>query len=86
PAAYLTGYLAGLRAKKAEIENAVLDSGLLKPTKGGRIYAALKGLVDAGIDIPHGDGTEPDEERLKGKHLNENIEKIIDQIKEKMVI
>ncbi|MFP3255321.1 MAG: 50S ribosomal protein L18 [Thermoplasmata archaeon] len=86
PAAYLTGYLAGLRAKKAEIEKAVLDSGLLKPTKGGRIYAAMKGLVDAGIDIPHGDETEPDEERLKGKHLNENIEKIIDQIKEKMVI
>ncbi len=86
PAAYLTGYLAGLRAKKAEIENAVLDSGLLKPTKGGRIYAAMKGLIDAGIDIPHGEETEPDEERLKGKHLNDEIEKVVDQIKEKMVV
>ncbi|MEL9998818.1 MAG: 50S ribosomal protein L18 [Thermoplasmata archaeon] len=86
PAAYLTGYLAGLRAKKINLESAVLDSGLLKPGKGGRIYAAMKGLLDAGINIPHGEETEEIEDRIKGKHLNDEIEKMLEQIKEKMVV
>jgi large subunit ribosomal protein L18 len=69
PAAYLTGYLAGLRAKSAGIENAILDLGLRRPTEGGRILAALKGLLDAGIDIPHGETTFPTADRLNGTHL-----------------
>lgn len=69
PAAYLTGYLAGLRAKAAGVENAVLDLGLRRPTEGGRILAALKGLLDAGIEIPHGETTFPSADRLNGAHL-----------------
>ncbi len=69
PAAYLTGYLAGLRAKAAGIENAILDLGLRRPTQGGRILAALKGLLDAGVDIPHGETTFPTADRLNGTHL-----------------
>jgi large subunit ribosomal protein L18 len=69
PAAYLTGLLAGLRAKSAGTEEAVLDVGLRHPTKGGRLAAALKGLLDAGIDIPHGDEGFPSKERLNGAHL-----------------
>ncbi|MDH5403652.1 MAG: 50S ribosomal protein L18, partial [Candidatus Heimdallarchaeota archaeon] len=44
PAAYLTGYLAGKKAKGAGIENAILDLGLQTNSYGGRIYAALKGV------------------------------------------
>ena len=41
PAAYLTGYLAGLRAKSSGAGTAVLDAGLHRPTEGGRILSAL---------------------------------------------
>jgi large subunit ribosomal protein L18 len=69
PAAYLTGYLAGLRAKAAGTGSAVLDVGLRRPTAGGRMLGALKGLLDAGLEIPHGDTAFPSPDRLNGKHL-----------------
>jgi large subunit ribosomal protein L18 len=69
PAAYLTAYLAGLRAKAAGTAEAVLDAGLRHPTEGGRLSAALKGLLDAGIEVPHGEGGFPTSDRLNGAHL-----------------
>lgn len=69
PAAYLTAYLAGLRAKSAGTETAVLDLGLRHPTEGGRLTAALKGLLDAGLEIPHGVEAFPSPDRLNGTHL-----------------
>ena len=70
PAAYLTGLLAGRRAKAAGVASAVLDIGRRVPSKGSRVFAALKGVLDAGIDVPHG-GEEiyPSEERLNGAFL-----------------
>lgn len=69
PAAYLTAYLAGLRARAAGIGGAVLDTGLRHPTVGGRLSAALKGLLDAGLEIPHGEKGFPSKDRLNGSHL-----------------
>ena len=69
PAAYLTAYLAGMRAKAHGTAAAVLDAGLRRPTEGGRLAAALKGLLDAGIEIPHGEGGFPSADRLNGTHL-----------------
>jgi len=69
PAAYLTGYLAALRAKKAGVEKAVLDIGRFPSTKGSRLYAALKGALDAGIEIPHSPEILPEEDRIKGEHI-----------------
>lgn len=71
PAAYLTGYLAGLRAVKDGVEEAVLDIGLKTPVKGGNLFAALKGMLDAGVDIPHGEEVIPAEDRLAGKHISD---------------
>ncbi len=42
PAAYLTGFLAGKRAFAKGVTSAVLDLGLQKPSKGGRVFAALQ--------------------------------------------
>ncbi len=69
PAAYLTGFLAGLRAKRAGTSRAVLDVGLRHPTPGGRLMGALKGLLDAGVEVPHGEGGLPSADRLNGQHL-----------------
>jgi len=71
PAAYLTGLLAGSRAKKAGLSEAILDLGRQEPVPGGRIYAALKGVLDAGVEVPHGEDVLPEEGRLKGEHLSE---------------
>ncbi|MCI4325137.1 MAG: 50S ribosomal protein L18 [Thermoplasmata archaeon] len=81
PAAYLTGYLAGLRAKAAGTEDAVLDTGLRHPTNGGRLLGALKGLLDAGVDIPHGETVFPKADRLNGAHLKPALPKPLESFK-----
>jgi len=85
PAAYLTGLLAGKKAKDKKIEEAILDLGLQTSTKGSRIYAALKGVLDSGIKIPHSEEILPKEDRIKGKHISEELEKQFEEIKNKIV-
>jgi large subunit ribosomal protein L18 len=68
PAAYLTGLLCGLKAKSKGIEEAILDVGLVSPTKGARIFAMLSGVVDAGVEVPHSE-EKIIEERIKGKQI-----------------
>lgn len=69
PAAYLTGLLIGRAAKNKKIDKAVADVGLQSPTKGSRVYAAVKGAIDAGLDIPCDTKMFPSEERISGKHI-----------------
>ncbi len=76
PAAYLTGLLAGKLAKEKGIQEGILDMGLYPSVKGSRIYASLKGLVDAGIRIPHSPEILPDEKRIKGEHIAEWAKKL----------
>ena len=51
----------------------MLDIGLAANSKGGRVYAALKGMSDAGLEIPHSEDVYPDEERLNGAHIDDAI-------------
>ncbi|HKC79155.1 MAG TPA: 50S ribosomal protein L18 [Nitrosopumilaceae archaeon] len=67
PAAYLTGYLAGKKALGKGVKAAVLYSGTRKYTQ--RMAAALKGVIDAGLEVPADSETFPNEERITGKHL-----------------
>ena len=76
PAAYLTGFLAGLKAKARGINDAILDIGAQRSTYGGRLYAALLGIRDAGIHIPHDEKILPSYERVLGKHI-ENYAKML---------
>jgi len=69
PAAYLTGLLAGLKARKAGVEKALLDVGVKKPNPGSRIYAGLKGILDAGVNIPYDPEMLPSEDRICGEHI-----------------
>ena len=68
PAAYLTGLLCGLKAKVKGIEEAILDIGLISPTKGSKIFAVLSGVLDAGVDVPHSE-EKIVKERMKGEHI-----------------
>ena len=85
PASYLTGLLAGKKAKDKKIDEAILDLGLNISTKGSRIYAALKGVLDSGIKVPHSEEILPSEDRIKGKHISEDLEKQFENIKSKIV-
>jgi large subunit ribosomal protein L18 len=68
PAAYLTGLLCGLKAKSKGVREAVLDVGLISPTKGSKVFAALSGVLDAGVNVPH-DEEKIVKERAKGEHI-----------------
>jgi large subunit ribosomal protein L18 len=69
PSAYLTGLLCGFKAKANGVEKAFLDIGLNIPSKGTRVFAALKGVVDAGVEVPHSEDILPDESRISGQHI-----------------
>lgn len=69
PASYLTGYLCGLRAKKAKVSSVVADMGVYRSVKGSRLYAALRGAAESGVDIPHSADVLPKQERAEGKHI-----------------
>jgi len=84
PAAYLVGYLAGKRAIKAEMEYAVLDIGMQIPKHGGVLFAVVKGMTDAGLEVPHGEDVIPAEDRINGKHINDKIEAAVSSLKQKM--
>ena len=70
PAAYLTGFLCGLRAKAKEVSEAVLDIGLVAPSRGAKVFAVLSGVLDAGVDVPHNEEKIVGE-RIEGVHIAE---------------
>jgi len=69
PAAYLTGYLLGKKAKAAGLEKVILDLGLASTTVGSRVFAALKGAMDANLLIPHDEAVLPPNDRVGGEHI-----------------
>ncbi|MBU7023120.1 MAG: 50S ribosomal protein L18 [Theionarchaea archaeon] len=84
PAAYLTGYLCGVRALKGGIEKAILDIGVNRIVPGSRLFAALKGAADAGLDIPYSETILPSEERIKGAHIKggDAVDTVLKNLKE----
>ena len=69
--AYLVGLLCGLKAKKKGINNGVVDLGLYRVVAGSNLFAALKGLLDAGIEFAVGENSLPSEDRISGKHIDQ---------------
>ena len=67
PAAYLTGYLAGKKALGKGAKDAIMYTGTRRYTQ--RMAAALKGIIDAGVEVPADEKTFPAEERINGEHL-----------------
>lgn len=66
---YLTGIIAGSKAKKMGIKSAVLDIGLQPNVQYSKVYAALKGIISAGINIPHNKDVLPSDDRVNGEHI-----------------
>lgn len=84
PASYLVGYALGKAAVAAGKSEAVLDIGLAASSPGSRVFAALKGMVDAGLNIPHGDAVIPSDDRLNGAHIDDSVSKAVEKTKAKI--
>ena len=82
-AAYLTGYLCGKKAAAKNVKEAVLDIGLRTPVLGSNAFAALKGAVDAGLDIPLEETAFPKEEHYMKETVKETKETMDKGIKQK---
>ena len=76
---YLTGYLAGKKAKSAGLDKAILYIGRREFHSGLKIVCALKGIIDAGISVPVDKDILPDDEKFK----TDTVQKIIDEISSK---
>jgi large subunit ribosomal protein L18 len=74
--AYLTGLLCGLKAKAQGVKEVILDIGLHSPSKGARVFAMLKGVLDAGVHVPHSEEKLPDEKRIEGEHIAQYAESL----------
>ena len=83
PAAYLTGYLAGKKAAKEKIKEAILDIGTHSAHAGTKIFATLKGVVDAGIEIPCNERMMPSNDRIRGEHIKSYAKILAKEDKEK---
>ena len=59
--AYLVGLMAGKSAKKNNVKEFVLDIGMYVPSKGSILFAALKGVVDAGISAKYDPSKVPED-------------------------
>lgn len=82
-ASYLTGYLLGKTAKaKTKNTEFVLDIGMNRNIQKARIYAVLKGFIDAGCRVPHSAEALPDEATIaSNKKTSSLLEKLKKEIK-----
>ena len=71
----------GKQAMDAGHKEAILDIGLAASTRGGRVYAALRGMMEAGLDIPHSEDVLPSDERVNGSHIDEGLAKAVEKTK-----
>lgn len=88
PACYLTGLLLGKMAKEKNVKEAILDIGLARPIKGGRIFAIVYGISKF-VSIPYSREALPSEERIYGKHMRgyikDEVEKKVKELEEKIM-
>jgi large subunit ribosomal protein L18 len=85
PAAYLTGIIAGKKAAEKGIKNCILDIGRYRATKGSKLFAAMKGVIDAGVHCPHDEQMIPKEERLMGKHIKHDMALKVEKLKNEII-
>lgn len=75
-----------------KVFQAVLDIGMRRATNGARVFAAMKGVSDSGVKVPHtpskfyGEGEEESEalrDRIFGKNICEFMQKLRSEDTEK---
>ena len=80
-ASYLMGILIGKAAQKEKISQVILDMGLQRNIHKSRLYAVVKGALDAGLKIPVGKEALPSIEQIQ---KSEKLSDLIKKLKEKI--
>jgi len=78
-AAYLAGILFGKLIKSEK--QAIIDTGLIRNTKGSKIHSGIKGIIDSGAKISYNEKMFPEEKRI----CNENIKDFFEKVKNKIM-
>ncbi|MBI2044022.1 50S ribosomal protein L18 [Candidatus Pacearchaeota archaeon] len=81
PASYLTGFLIGKKIIKSEMESPIADFGMMRAIQKSKIYSFVKGVIDAGVNIPHDPKVFPEEARIMGKNLKKDFTSFFNKIK-----
>lgn len=81
-AAYLLGFLMGKGITKEKLDQPITDFGMIRIIHKNKLFAFLKGLIDAGLKINCEKEAFPSEERIKGEHLKNKIN--LEEIKSKI--
>jgi len=84
PTAYLLGLLAGKKALEKGIKEAIADICDV-PTKGAIVFAVVKGVVDAGVEVPFSAEKVVVDERLLGAHLGDDVKKMTEEVRNKII-
>ena len=74
PSCYLVGLLLGKKCIQKKITKAILYIGKRHFTT--KIAACLKGLSEAGLEMPFSENIIPSEERIQGNHIAEYAKKL----------
>jgi len=78
-AAYLAGILFGKLIKNEK--QAIIDTGLIRNTKGSKIHAGIKGIIDSGAKLSFNQEMFPEDKRI----CNENIKDFFEKVKVKIL-
>lgn len=84
PASYLTGLFLGRKIAEKKLETPIIDIGMIRSVNKNRVFAFIKGLVDAKVKIKCDEESFPKEERIKGKNLKRDFSVIFSKIKGKI--
>jgi large subunit ribosomal protein L18 len=60
---------------------AILDIGLAAASRGSRAFAALRGMVECGLEIPHSEEVLPSDDRVSGSHIGDDLAKAVEATK-----
>ena len=74
PSCYLVGLLLGKKCLKKKITRGILYIGKRHFTT--KIAACLKGLSEAGLEMPFSENIIPSEQRIQGNHIAEYAKKL----------
>ncbi|MFA5071748.1 MAG: 50S ribosomal protein L18 [Candidatus Pacearchaeota archaeon] len=84
PASYLTGFLMGKEIGKKKLATPIVDVGMIRTLSKNKVFAFIKGLIDAGMKIKCAKEKFPEESRIEGKNLKKDFTKTFKEIKLKL--
>ncbi|MBI4406728.1 50S ribosomal protein L18 [Candidatus Micrarchaeota archaeon] len=85
PSAYLVGFLIGKKALSRGAKRFIADFGLYTASKGGILFAVVKGALDAGLESLVDSTLFPLEKRIKGEHIGIDVSGTLSKIKEAQI-